>query len=96
MITQTKDHELTAVAHVLNEKAFTVESKEELGDKAFVYGKQCLDLKAVDYDAISMLNVSATHELAKQVDELKGENSDLQDQAKRLLAVEERRKPRNR
>ena len=96
LITQTKDHELTAVAHVLNEKAFTVESKEELGDKAFVYGKQCLDLKAVDYDAISMLNVSATHELAKQVDELKGENSDLQDQAKRLSAVEERRKPRNR
>jgi hypothetical protein len=92
LITQTKDHELTVVAHVLNNKAFTVESEQALGDKVFVYGKECTDLKAVDYDAISMLNVSATQELAKQVDELKRENSDLQDQAKRLSAVEEKEK----
>ncbi|MBV8484737.1 MAG: tail fiber domain-containing protein [Verrucomicrobia bacterium] len=92
LITQTKDHELMVVAHVLNDKAFSVESEPALGDKVFVYGKECTDLKAVDYDAISMLNVSATQELAKQVDELKRENSDLQDQAKRLSAVEENEK----
>jgi hypothetical protein len=92
LITQTKDHELTVIAHVLNDKAFRVESERALGDKVFVYGKECTDLKAVDYDAISMLNVSATQELAKQVDELKRENSDLQDQAKRLSAVEEKEK----
>jgi SMC interacting uncharacterized protein involved in chromosome segregation len=37
-----------------------------------------------------MLNVSATQELAKKVDALEKENSDFQDQAKRLTAVEER------
>jgi hypothetical protein len=77
------------VAHVVNDKAFTVETKEPLGDKVFVYGKQCTDLKAIDYEAISMLNVSATQELAKKVEILEQENSDLQDQTKRLTAVEE-------
>jgi molecular chaperone GrpE (heat shock protein) len=48
-----------------------------------------MDLKAIDYDAISMLNVSATQELAKQVEELRQQNSDIQDQAKRLSAAEE-------
>ncbi|HYZ71660.1 MAG TPA: hypothetical protein VE641_01185 [Chthoniobacterales bacterium] len=42
----------------------------------------------VDYDAISMLNVSATQELAKQVDTLEQENSDLRNEAKRLTATE--------
>jgi Chaperone of endosialidase len=86
----SKNPDLTVVAHVVNDKTFTVETKEPLGEKVFVYGKQCLDLKAVDYDAISMLNVSATQELAKQVDQLKRANSDLQGQANRLSAVEER------
>jgi hypothetical protein len=67
LITQNKNQELNLVAHVVNDKAFTVKTKEPPGDKVFVYGKQCLDLKAVDYDAISMLNVSATQELAKKV-----------------------------
>jgi chromosome segregation ATPase len=84
-----KNPELTVMAHVQNDKSFTVETKESLGEKVFVYGKQCLDLKAVDYEAISMLNVSATQELAKKVDALEKENSDFQDRAKRLTAVEE-------
>ncbi|MBV8212780.1 MAG: hypothetical protein JOZ08_06090 [Verrucomicrobia bacterium] len=83
LITQ-KNPELTVVAHVVNHNAFTVETKEPLGDKVFVYGKQCLDLKAVDYEAISMLNVSATQELAKKV-----ENSELQNENRRLTAVQE-------
>jgi DNA repair exonuclease SbcCD ATPase subunit len=36
-----------------------------------------------------MLNVSATQELAKEVEALRQQNSDLQDQAKRLTAVEQ-------
>jgi septal ring factor EnvC (AmiA/AmiB activator) len=90
MITQNKNQEVNVVAHVVNEKAFTVETKEPLGDKVFVYGKQCLDLKAVDYDAISMLNVSATQELAKKVEALEQENSELQAESKRLSAIEAR------
>jgi Chaperone of endosialidase len=83
-----KNHNLSAVARVLNDRKFTVETKEPLGDKVFVYGKECTDLKGVDYDAISMLNVSATQELAKQVETLKEQNSDLQNETKRLTVVE--------
>jgi hypothetical protein len=83
-----KNHNLSAVARVLNDKTFTVETKEPLGDKVFVYGKECTDLQGVDYDAISMLNVSATQELAKQVETLKQQNSDLESETKRLTAVE--------
>jgi hypothetical protein len=77
LITQNKNQELSVVAHVVNDKAFTVETKEPLGDKVFVYGKECTDLKAVDYDAISMLNVSATQELAKKVETLEEQNSGI-------------------
>jgi Chaperone of endosialidase len=62
----SKKPELNLVAHVLNDKEFSVETNEALGERVFVYGKQCTDLKAIDYDAISMLNVSATQELAKK------------------------------
>ena len=85
----SKDPELNAVAHVVSDNTFTIETKEPIGDKVFVYGKQCTDLKAVDYDAIGMLNVSATQELAKKVKALEQENSDLQTQTKRLSAIEE-------
>ena len=51
----------------------------------FVYGREVNDFHTVDYDAISMLNVSATQELAKQVEELKTKN---QVQNDRILALE--------
>ncbi len=37
------------------------------GDQVFVYGREVNDFRTVDYDAISMLNVSATQELARQL-----------------------------
>jgi hypothetical protein len=39
--------------------------------RVFVYGREVNDFRTVDYDAISMLNVSATQELARQVAALK-------------------------
>jgi hypothetical protein len=84
----SKNPELAVTVHLVNDKTFTIETKEPLGDKVFVYGKQCLDLKAVDYEAISMLNVSATQELAKKVQTLEQENSELQTESKRLSAIE--------
>jgi DNA repair exonuclease SbcCD ATPase subunit len=41
-----------------------------------------------------MLNVSATQELAKQLETLRQQNSDLQNEAKRLTAVEEQERAR--
>jgi hypothetical protein len=81
-----KNPELSVVAHVVNDTTFTVTTKEPLGDKVFVYGKQCLDLKSVDYDAITMLNVSATQELAKKVEALEAENDRLKAQQSKLAA----------
>jgi endosialidase-like protein len=83
-----KNPELNVVAHIVNDKTFTVETKEPVGEKVFVYGKQCTDLKAVDYDAISMLNVSATQEIAKKVQALEEENSELKADSKRLSEAE--------
>ena len=40
------------------------------GDKVFVFGREVNDFRNVDYEAIAMLNVSATQELAKQVQAL--------------------------
>jgi hypothetical protein len=79
-----KNPELNIVAHVVDDKTFTVTTKEVLGDRVFVYGKQCLDLKSVDYDAISMLNVSATQELARKVEALEEENGRLKGDTKAL------------
>jgi hypothetical protein len=89
----TKDNRSVRVpVHVVNNKSFSVEAAEKLGDQVFVYGKECKDLEAVDYDAISMLNVSATQELAKKVETLEKENSDLRNQAGRLTSLEEQQK----
>jgi Chaperone of endosialidase len=84
----SKNAELRVIAHSVKGKTFTVKTNEPLGEKVFVYGKQCLDMKAVDYDAISMLNVSATQELAKKVETLEQENSELKAESKRLSAIE--------
>jgi len=37
-------------------------------DKVFVYGREVQDFRTVDYEAISMLNVSATQELNRRVE----------------------------
>jgi len=46
-------------------------------DEVFVYGREVKDFRVVDYDAISMLNVSATQELKREVDVLRAENARL-------------------
>jgi len=43
----------------------------------FVYGREVSDFLSVDYDAIAMLNVSATQELSRQLTELKAETAEL-------------------
>jgi hypothetical protein len=86
------NYELDVTADkVIDATTFTVVTKAPLDGKVFVYGKECTDMKGVDYEAIAMLNVSATQELAKhdevfakQVEEqqnqliaLKAENAEL-------------------
>ena len=45
--------------------------------KVFVYGKEVNDFRQVDYDKIHTLNVSATQELARQLEQLRAENAEL-------------------
>ena len=68
-----KNGELTAkVTSIISDKIFTVKSDKEYSD-LFVFGKEVKDFLTVDYEAISMLNVSATQQLIKNNEKLKSE-----------------------
>lgn len=65
--------------------------------KVFVYGREVNDFHTVDYEAIAMLNVSATQELLKMMNEaneklaeLEIKNKEIDDLKKRLEKLERR------
>ncbi len=51
------------------------------GQRVFVFGLEHPDVRTVDYEALSMLNVSATQELDRQLETLKQQYARLQQQA---------------
>ena len=51
----------------VTKEKFRTDFKPE-GDKVFVYGREVDDFRTVDYDAIAMLNVSATQQIKKELD----------------------------
>jgi hypothetical protein len=59
---------------------FRTDFKPE-GDEVFVFGREVGDFRTLDYDAIAMLNVSATQQLKKEMDEevqaLRAENAEM-------------------
>ena len=59
----------------IKEDGIKVDSKFE--GEIFVYGKEVNDYKTVDYNALSMLNISATQELYKIIKQLKEEIEEL-------------------
>lgn len=65
---------------------FAVAASEPVED-VFVYGKQVNDFLTVDYDAVAMLNVSATQELARRNEKLETENESLK---RRVIDLEAR------
>jgi hypothetical protein len=84
-------HEVLEIAEGKFRTAFVAD-----GGDVFVYGREVNDARSVDYEAISMLNVSATQQIKKEKDEevkaLQEENaalrSQLAEQEKRLAAIE--------
>ncbi len=56
------------------------------GDEVFVYGREVKDFRAVDYEAIAMLNVSATQELHRRLEQ---QTSDLAAQAQELATLKQ-------
>ena len=89
-----KSEGIHEVLEVMEDK-FRVDGELE-GEKVFVFGREVDDLHVVDYDAIAMLNVSATQQLKKEMDEqleaLRVENAELRaandDLATRLQLLE--------
>ncbi len=47
--------------------SFSIATTADLSKGAFVYGTEQSDVRAVDYEAIAMLNVSATQELSRRM-----------------------------
>lgn len=85
---RTADMEVTEITN----EGFQVAAEEE--GKVFVYGREVDDFHTVDYEAISMLNVSATQELAKvierqqsEIKHLKSANADVMARLEALEAA---------
>ncbi len=56
----------------------------------FVYGREVNDFHTVDYEAISMLNVSATQAQQERIEALEKENAELKSQLEELKNMESR------
>jgi hypothetical protein len=70
----------TTIAEVLSadKDGFTVNLNGE--GKVFVFGREVNDFRTVDYEALSTLNISATQELLKMINNLQAENQQVQNQ----------------
>ena len=75
---QTKNGDLIAIVEEANSNKFKINS--DVNEDAFIYGKEVDDFHVVDYEAVSMLNVSATQELLKRIEGLEKENTILKQQ----------------
>jgi hypothetical protein len=60
-----------------NAKTFTVKDWAHATDKIFVFGREVNDFRSVDYEALSMLGISAIQALAKDMDKLQIMNEEL-------------------
>ena len=73
MIFENKEEITTVVSATAN----LIKTNLNHTGKVFVYGRAVNDFRTVDYQAISMLNVSATQALLKRVEALELENAAL-------------------
>lgn len=71
-------------------RSFTIEWNQEVPETIFVFGKKVNDFHTVDYNRIFTLNVSATQELARKVEQLEKENQALKLENSTLKAADER------
>jgi len=87
--------EATIIAVIDTTIEVSIKDTKNLGNQLFVYGKQVDDFHSVDYDAISMLNVSATQAqqklieaLQKEIEGLKNKNNELQAEVSKIADLE--------
>jgi Chaperone of endosialidase len=73
----------------VSDKSFTVKNWEYATDKIFVFGREVNDFRSVDYEALSMLGISAIQQLAKENEDMKKENAKQKENfTKRLESIE--------
>ncbi|MFT6240723.1 MAG: hypothetical protein ACJAQT_002815 [Akkermansiaceae bacterium] len=85
LISTTKD-EIVEVLEVEKDR-FRAEFDLEEEEALFVYGREVKDFRAVDYEAIAMLNVSATQELHRR---LEAKDKEVEALKSRLNAMDEK------
>ena len=93
----TENRSVDAKVTTVDGLSFSVATAADLSKGVFVYGTEQSDVRAVDYEAIAMLNVSATQELSRQmtakdaeIAALKAEVSNLKAQSEKFAALAER------
>ena len=89
-IDEKGNEQKTEVIAVTSPSSFTLNSNNN-STRIFVYGKQVNDFRTVDYDALSMLNISATQELYKMITKLQEETEKLKADADKRNADNEAR-----
>jgi uncharacterized coiled-coil protein SlyX len=85
LVTENGRNGIHEVLEVKRDK-FRTDFAEDV-DRIFVYGREVKDFRVVDYEAIAMLNVSATQELNRRVAE---QDTEIQRLNARLAALEQR------
>ena len=86
-----RDQKTFDIVRIDTDNIFTVKGWSEQGEEGecFVYGKEVRDFKEIDYDRIHNLNVSATQELARQLEQLRAENAELRSKYDNMLRASE-------
>jgi hypothetical protein len=79
----------TALHEVTEVNAYGFRVKDAVDGPVFVYGRQVGDFRTVDYSAISMLNVSATQELYRELQDKDAKIQELQAQLNQVTAQEQ-------
>lgn len=85
--TPVKELSRVEVSQIIDDYSFVVNT-DVVTDRAFVFGKYVNDFRVVDYDALSMLNLSASQELYRMIQELKKENEALRNENSTLRTQE--------
>lgn len=80
----SENEEVVEITEV-NKDNFKVNCDKE--GKVFVFGTEVNDFHTVDYQAISMLNVSATQELLKRIESLEAEKTNLKEELSEQASV---------
>jgi hypothetical protein len=93
VFTDAGDLTKTPVLDTPTSTTFSIECKTK-PEEAFVYGKWVKDYRSVDYDAIAMLNVSATQELHRRLTAAEAEVRALKSSLAEVALREETRQNR--